>query len=80
MTKKKKKGLTFAEVRKKGLCRTCDVAICNNNFDACPYQYDETIVKLCLVCEDLDNKIVDGMLKCYHTCKFKTQKKMDKWF
>ena len=73
-------GLSFTEIKKKGLCKSCDLSICNNDYNKCPYRYDKTIVKLCLVCEDLNNEIVDGMLKCYHTCKYRTQKKMDRWF
>lgn len=79
MTKKKKK-ISYTEFRKKDHCNKCDVSICNNNFQNCPYRYDENVVKLCVNCEDLNNEIVDGMLKCYHTCKYKNQKKMDKWF
>lgn len=82
MSKNKRKGLNIPEIQKKNLCRSCDPSICHNDYRLCPYQYDETIMKLCLVCKDLNNEIVDGMLKCYKTCNYKSksQKQMDKWF
>ena len=76
----KNKGLSITEIQKKNLCKTCDPSICHNDYRLCPYIYDKTIIKLCLVCEDLDNETIDGVIKCYHTCKYRTQKKMDKWF
>ena len=81
MSVNKSKGLSIAEIQKKNLCRTCDPSICHNDYRLCPYQYEANI-KLCLLCKDLNNEIVDGVLKCFHTCKYryKSQKKMDKWF
>ena len=80
MAKKKKTGLSLTEIKKKNLCKNCNLSICNNNYELCPYRYNDKIVKLCINCEDLNNEIVEGYLKCYHTCKYRDQKKIDKWF
>jgi len=60
-----------------------DTHICHNNYDLCPYQYNPN-AHLCLICKDLDNEIVEGYLKCYHTCRYRRDKKkysgsLDKW-
>jgi hypothetical protein len=72
--------LSIEDIQKKNLCRKCDPAICHNKFELCPYQYNPD-VHLCLTCKDLNNEIVDGYLKCYHTCKYRKGKEggLDKW-
>jgi len=68
--------LTKEEIIKKKLCKTCDPSICHNDYDLCPYQHNPN-GHLCLTCIDLDNEIVDGYLKCYHTCKYLATKTSD---
>ena len=76
--------LTKEEIWERNLCRDCDMHICHNNPKLCPYQYNPD-VHLCLTCKDLDNEIVDGKMKCYHTCRYRKDKKeysgsLDKYF
>lgn len=75
--------LSKEDVIERKLCVGCDASICHNNYDLCPYRYNPD-AHLCLTCKDLDNEIVDGYLKCYHTCRYQKNKKkysggLDMW-
>lgn len=72
--------LSKENIIKKGLCKTCDPAICHNQFELCPYQYNPD-AHLCLTCKDLNNEIVEGYLKCYHTCQYRKDYEggLNKW-
>ena len=73
-------GLSIEEIKKRKLCKICDVHICNNNYELCPYQYRHD-VQLCLTCKDRNFKIINGHPKCFYTCEHRKNEKkgLAKW-
>lgn len=69
------------EILKKGLCKSCDPAICHNNYDYCPRKYNPN-AQLCLTCKERNNETENGVMKCYWTCPYKENKEkegIEKW-
>ncbi len=67
----KSKLLSKEDIIKKNLCITCDLRLCNNKYELCPYKYNLN-AHLCLTCNIFTNEIDNnGYLKCYNTCPYR---------